>query len=197
MTSRRPRSRAAYKCNAAGRDDARPSCHSPARRLTPRPANVSGLGRAAPRSAAPAWLTVALRHQPDAAASLGRVEHGGIAEPAQPFQQPFHDRQVHAADQGGVLGGQGAERAVGQRQPGRVAPGLIPLVVHPAVSRASSQRWYSDRRIRRLAFVGFGWGLRGLLPQIALRFPCKQICGSNTTISKPRPAGNSVIYVVD
>ena len=70
-----------------------------------------------------------VRHQPDAAASLGRVEHGGVGEPAQPLQQPFHDRQVHAADQSGVLGGQGAERAVGQGQPGRVAPGLIPLVI--------------------------------------------------------------------
>jgi hypothetical protein len=46
--------------------------------------------------------------QANAASSLGRLQDGEV-EPAQSFQQAFHDRQVHAADYGGVLGGEGEE----------------------------------------------------------------------------------------
>ena len=54
----------------------------------------------------------------DAASSPGRLAYGRQRELAQPVQQAFHDRKVHAADHVGVHGGEGAERAVGEDQPG-------------------------------------------------------------------------------
>jgi hypothetical protein len=82
-----------------------------------------------------------LGRQANAASALGRLIHGGQADPAQPFQQALHDGQVHAAaDHGGVLRGEGAERAVGQGQPGWIGPGGIPLIIENSPGRGQQFR---------------------------------------------------------